>query len=299
MERSIINFHTFIRRYCIDRSDMLKSIRLDTQLKTLGIYEKSMSMTEEQVVHAIYQRIKSLSREEAIKIENDPTLRKNECSINIDILEITLENIEKIDPLLYKNLNSIKNICSHMIQSSKLRGNTHYHGWSEKEKEKIIDTERSQLISLINETDEDDLTDVPPLFFRRVLSEDMEKSLLFAIKKKWHEKVEQKSSFSNKDYLLIHENQFKKVFNQEKIIQTPLQRGEKRIYQLNPWELKGVSYQMDTHLILTNPKTELYWCSDKLDWAIIKDHEDHYHIWGDCFLNTTELFHSDLNKNER
>lgn len=285
MDQTIINFHTFIRRYCIDRRNTLKENRLIAQLKALGIYEEVKAMPEDQAIEAIFEKIKRLDHNEFINIENDPALSKKSYNINIDILEIILQNIEKIDPLQFESLNDIKNASLQNIQSSKISDNSHYHSWSKKEKEKIIETEISHLISLIKKTDKDDLKEISPLFFRRVLSNDEEKTLLLTFKNKWHKKAEQSEHISNTDYLRLHEDEFKKIFKRENIVEILLHRGENRVYELNTWDIDGASYEMDTHIILTNPNSELYWCTQKMDWALIKDHEGYYHIWGDCFIN--------------
>lgn len=296
MDQACINFHTFIRRYCIDRSNKLKKNRFMAQLKALGIYEEVKAMPENKALEAICQKIKRLDHDEVFKIENDLKSSEKSCNINIDILEIILQNIEKIDPLQFKSLNDIKSASIQNIQSSKISENINYCGWSKKEKEKIIHTEISKLIILIKNVEKDDLAEIPPLFFRRVLSDDEEKTLLLTFKNKWQEKAEQNELIANKDYLLLHDNEFNQMFERENIVQILLQHGDNRVYELNTWDQDGVSYEIDTHIILTTNGSELYWCTQKLDWAIIKDHEGYYHVWGECFTNDAVQNMNNFNK---
>lgn len=47
MHKTILNFHTALRSYCIERMTQMHKQQILTQTKVYGIYEKTQSMTEE------------------------------------------------------------------------------------------------------------------------------------------------------------------------------------------------------------------------------------------------------------
>jgi len=74
--------------------------------------------------------------------------------------------------------------------------------------------------------------------------------------------------------------QFIKGVNLEKFIEWLVSHGEERIYEINTCEVDAVSYIMDTTALVIKSKLEAYWCSDIMDWALIKDHEGFIFVCG-------------------
>lgn len=296
MDNIIYSFHTLIRRFCMDRRDKLKSKRSVAQLKALSIYEETQNMTEEQVVQSIYEKIISLNREEAIEIENNQKLRKASCGINIDILEIILQNVEKLEPERYSKLNEIKSVTIGIVKSSKINETRNYVGWSVEHKKNISEREIDQLVTFIGNIDENDLKDVPPLFYRRVLSKEEEREVLSKLQNKWFVKIDQQYNLANREILNINSGDFAAIVDRERMVDLIIDRGEKRIYEINMCELDAASYIMDTHAMLKSKNIQTYWCSDKMDWAIIKDHDGFFFICGEFLINTCNtknIFYAD------
>ncbi len=280
MNIRICNFHTVIRKYCMDRMKWLRNNRIIAQRNALGIYDETKDMTEEQTIGEIYHKIRGLSREEAAELENNTELRKACCSIHIDILEIILQNLERQEPEQYEALDEIKNAAINLVQASRINENRNYFGWSQEEKKTITEEEINQLVSYIKTIDDNSLEEVQHLFYRRVLTKEEEREIIKKLQDNWLETTKHLYCESTNEIACFYSHEFEETVDRNKIIDLLKDKGETRIYEINSCDLDAVSYIMDTEALLMNQKSQAYWCSEGMDWAIIKDHEGFYFVCG-------------------
>lgn len=246
--------------------------------KVLGIYEETKDMTENQVIQSMHEKIISLSPKESIEIESNEELRKHAYGININILEVILKEIEKLEPEQYTTLNEIKNIAIDIVKDSKINEHIHYVGISNEDKETICENEKQELIIYMHSIIEDDLRDVPQLFHRRVLTEKKVSEVFSKLQNSWLNKCQY--ALSTDEILCIDSNYFINTVDLDKLIKLLIDHSNESIYEINYCDLDAASYIMDTNALILNNKSQAYWCSDKMDWAIIKDHEGFFFICG-------------------
>lgn len=289
MNETINNFHTLIRRYCMDEIYTLKKDQIIEQRKNLNIYEETKDMTENQVNQCIYEKSVSLSLEDWIELEHNIDLHRNKCamviSISIDILNVILKGIEKIEPEKYKTLNDMKNTVSDVVNASKISEIRHYSGFNKEDKETVCENMKQELIHYINTINEAHLSDVTPLFYRRVLTEKKISELCIKLRKQWLDKAVPFSTLATHEIVSFKTNYFLKTVDQDKLIRFLKNNGEERIYEINTCEVDPASYIMDTTALVIRGMSEAYWFSDKMDWALIRDHEDFYYICGENFVS--------------
>lgn len=285
MSSRMRNFQTLVRRYCINKINYLENERIIMQREALGIYEETRDKTQEQVIQAICEKIISLSYKEAMEIENAGELDKEPCNIKIDILEVILQSVEKIEPEQYSSLSEIKKDAIHLVRTSKISETISYLGWSGEDKERISESEINETVSYMKSIMENDLKNVSPIFYRRVLSEEEEGEVVRKLQDKWLKRTQQYYNRPTKEILSFNSNEFATATNQNKIIELLRFHGEEKIFEINACEVDAVSYIMDIDALSLNHNIQPYWCSNKMDWAIIKDHEDVIFVCGEFLVN--------------
>lgn len=294
MNNLILNFHTLMRKYCVERIQHLKSEHLIAMRKAFEVYDDTKDMTEEQTIQCIHEKMCSVSREKMRQIENNEELRKHSCAVNNDILDVILKNIEKVDPDKYAVLNKIKMAVIDIVKSSKINSIKGYTNISNDEKEKICEKEKQVLISYIHSIHEENLWDVPQLFYRSVLTEENVAEVFSVFEKQWLNRVMQHFDEPMDGVLRFHSSSFIEEIDLDRLIQLLIHYGDERIYEINSCEVDAVSYIMDTSALCLRNKLQANWFSDKMDWAIIKDHSSFVFLCGELLVNA---YKSNLFKN--
>ncbi|GEM_PF-4986147 len=185
------------------------------------------------------------------------------------------------------------------MRTSRISENIKYAGWSYEDKIRISEREINKIVFYMKNIDENDLKNVLPLFYRRVLSEEEEREVLRKLQDKWLKRTQQYYNKSTKEIISFRSNDFSTPANRNKIIDLLICHGEKRIYEVNVCDVDSVSYIMDIDALSFNRNIQPYWCSNKMDWAIIKDHEGAIFVCGEFLVNAYKngkYFRSDSEK---
>lgn len=193
-------------------------------------------------------------------------------SIRKEILEVILRKIESRTAEEFDSFNQIKEFVLNECNKSEIDERYHFD-ISNEMKIKVCNDEKKKFYDFINSLDEGELTNIEPLFYRRVLPE----TKIREIKKKIDEVC-----LENKSYLCFKKEEFEVAVRLEELINILVQHEVRNIYEINVGGIDTASYIMD--LSVFNPYFidgfNIYWCSEHLDWVIIKDHEGYYFIYG-------------------
>lgn len=270
MNDRIAKFHTICRKYCIDILNIIKNKNMAISERFNIIYKKNNG-----------DHIKALD-----EFEKDTTVKSliNELneeypnwSIRKEILEVILRKIESRTAEEFDSFNQIKEFVINECNKSEINEKYHFD-ISNEMKIKICNDEKKKFYDYINSLDEGELTNVEPLFYRRVLPE----VKIREIKKKIDE-VCYRYDLENKSYLCFKKEYFEVAVRIDEIINILAQHEVRNIYEINTGGIDTASYTMD--LSVFNPYFtdgfNIYWCSEHLDWVIIKDHEGYYFIYGE------------------
>ncbi|MBB2183250.1 hypothetical protein H0486_10200 [Lachnospiraceae bacterium MD1] len=293
MNSIVLNFHTLIRKYCMERIQKLKSDQLVAMRKAFEVYDDTKDMTEEETIQCIHKKMCSVDREKMKQIVNNEELRKYWCAVNIDILDVMLKNIEKVEPEEFSSVEEIRKKIINIVKSSKISGIKGYDNISNDEKENICEKEKQICISYMNSIHEEKLRDAPQLFYRRVISKEKEAELISDFEKQWLNKVMQHFDEPMDGVLRFHIGSFTEEIDLDRLTQLLIDHGDERIYEINSCEVDAVSYIMDTNVLCLKNKTQAYWFSEAMDWAIIKDHSSFVFLCGGLLINA---YNSDLLK---
>lgn len=200
--------------------------------------------------------------------------------MNRGILDVVLKGIEALEPEDYNTLNEWIDAVVKVVKACKISPIKGYVGISQEQKERICACERQRLISFVLHIEENNLNDVPALFYRKVLTDSKRFEVFQKLQSIWLDKTVQHYYTSTNEIVCFDSEQFIRGVNLEKLIQCLVNHGEERIYEINTCEVDAVSYIMDTTALVIKSKLEAYWCSDKMDWALIKDHEGFFFVCG-------------------
>ena len=84
----------------------------------------------------------------------------------------------------------------------------------------------------------------------------------------------------------------------DELVNVLTQHGINRIYEINTGGASTASYIMD--LDAFDPYYiegfDIYWCTEQLDWLIIKDHEGYFYIYGEWLINKLKELWNDWEK---
>jgi hypothetical protein len=190
---------------------------------------------------------------------------------------VILIKIENRTSEEFDSFSEIKELVLNECSESKI-DERYSFGITNEKKIEICNDEKKKFYDFINSIDEKALTNVEPLFYRRVLP----KSKISEIKKKIDE-VFYRNDSTKVTCLCFKEEDFRMAVKISEIISILSSHDIHKIYEINTGEIDAASYNMD--LSVFNPYFidgfNIYWCSDEMDWVIIKDHEGYYFIYGE------------------
>jgi hypothetical protein len=270
----IIGFHILSRKYFIDVLTNVKSKTKHIGDEFNKIYKKNNG-----------DHVKSFS-----VFENDSTVRKlvddlNESypnwSVKKEILEVILRKIESIIPEDFSALNQIKQVVLDVCDEAKIDERKHF-GISNEMQIEICKVEKEKFYYYVNGIAEEDLLNVAPLFYRVVLSENK----ISDIKKKINE-ICYNSNLEKETSLCFKVDDFQTEVSLDRIVDALTQHEISKIYEINTGGIGTVSYSMDLYAF--DPYyidgCNIYWCTDQLDWLIVKEHEGYYFIYGEWLMH--------------
>jgi hypothetical protein len=266
----ITAFHTIARRYLIGILNDFK----DRKMEISGLYNK------------IYKKNNGDHRRTDDEFEKDITVKilMNELNtqypnwvIREKILKVILIKIESRTAEEFDSFSEIKEFVLNECNESKI-DERYSFGTSNEKKIEICNEEKKKFYDFIDSIDEEVLTNIEPLFYRRVLP----KSKISEIKRKIDE-VCYRNDSANEACLCFKEEDFRMAVKINEIISILSNHNVHKIYEINTGGIDTASYIMD--LSEFNPYFidgfNIYWCSNQMDWIIIKDHEGYYFIYGE------------------
>ncbi|MCQ1531613.1 hypothetical protein [Lutispora saccharofermentans] len=274
MKDRIAGFHTISRRYLIDILTDIKNRNMEIGERFNKIYKKNncdyiKSTNEFKDDVEVKRLIDELS-------ESHPY-----WNIKIEILEAILRKIEGNTPENFYSLSQIKESVIHSCHESEIDGRKHFD-ISDEVKIEICNAEKKKFYEYINNICEEDLINAAPLFYRRALSENE----ISEIKRKIHA-VCYKPGLEKEMTLCFKEEDLKIEIGSDEIINILRQQETSQIYEINTGGIGTASYIMD--LSVFDPYYidgfDIYWCTEQLDWVIIKDHEGYYYFYGEWLIN--------------
>jgi hypothetical protein len=212
--------------------------------------------------------------------------------IKKDILEEILRKIESIKLENFHSLNQIRDTILKVLDEAKVDDRIHYD-ISDEVVIEICNDEKKKFYDYINNIRDEDLTNIIPIFYRRVLSE----SIVTEIKEKINT-VRYTTSLEKEMHVCFKHEDFEGQFGIYELVDILRKHGANRIYEINTGGISTASYIMD--LSAFNPYYidgfDIYWCTEQLDWLIIKDHEGYYIIYGEWLINELKCLWNDWEK---
>lgn len=263
MDKRINGFHTYSRRYHIQIIESTRKALSELFNEINKITKDSISYYENKEVMNLFEEF------------NNKNLY---CLIKSDISQAILNKIEAISPEKFESLQEIKETIISLCEEAKIDERKHYSDVSEELKTEICNKEKIKFINHINSIDEDELENIEPLFYRRVLSIEKIKEIKEKINEIWYE-----SMFNEKDFTYYDKSEFQEKVKLENLLSILKEKAVDKVYEINTGGINSVSYIMELsalNLYYTDG-CDIYWCSDEMDWMIEESHEGFYIIYGD------------------
>lgn len=195
-----------------------------------------------------------------------------------NVLNAILFETERFRPEEFKSLEEAKNFFKLVANEAQ---SIFTKPPNEEISEKAMHEEREKLCKFIDEQSEQDLSEVKPLFYRRVLSDKESKTILEKLKSRWKlpesywypltiEKPEKVEAFQDA--------YFEKEVGAEKLQKILSEHKVDKIYVIKE---DGLDYEFE--LSVFEPYysgAEGFWCDDNFDWIIYASHESSMTIGG-------------------
>lgn len=274
MEERVNSFYTLSRKYFMD---MLTEIR-DKNMEVREQFQNILIRNGRDYAKAI----REFETDNTVKcIINELNEMHPFWYIRKVIQEAILRNIEKIVPEEYSSLVQIKKAVVTACREADIDERIHFDAADEIVTE-ICNTEKQRFYEYLCNISEEDLDKTVPLFYRRVLSDDKASEIEKRMDEIWYN-----SNVRKEEMLCFKQEDFEAEVSLSQIIDILMQHGTDRIYEINTGGIASASYLMD--LSALNPYFadgfNIYWCTDEMDCAIIKDHEGCYFICGEWLVD--------------
>ena len=261
MREKIEGCHTSARRYCIDRINDLR--------------ERGQKVCE------IFMETNDMNNHEIQNLLKDSSNSLNILSIRVEIMKVILRKIESIIQENYLSLEQIKNSLVDICMKATIHDNISFaeaNGF----KSEICCEEKQKFCDFLYALESESLHNVKPLFFRRVLPKDTAKKIkeeLCGILNDFHS--------SREDILCFKEECFLEELDIEVLKDIFKKYGVDKIWEINLGEIVPVSYVIDISGFkpFNEDGFNIYWCSEKMDWAIEQNHEGYYFVYGKWLIN--------------
>lgn len=281
----IINLHSISRRYFINRMNDIKIKCLPINRKFQEIYIKN----NYNVNYAMKE------------FENDCTSKKlidelNESYSNWQvregILEAILINIESIILENLKSLSQFKEEIKIACYKAKIDKRKHFNITNE-EINLICIGEKDMFYDFINNISNKNLNSIEPLFYRMVIAEskiiDIEEKI-YGLRNRNFLSGEAILCFKQEDVTIkIDIKHMREILKTLKL---------EKVYEINTGGVGKASYIMDISAFspFDTDGFNIYWCTDKLDWSIEKNHEGYYIFYGQELMEEVKKLWDDWSK---
>jgi hypothetical protein len=245
----VLNLHTSIRRYCIERRSLWAG-RYD-ELRAGGRDRKGREYSDEAL--STFPRYL--------------------------ILDAMLEQIERYRPEEFASLEEAKECFGAIADETRL--DERFLGGLET---KAIDEERGLLEEFIENQTGDSLSEVEPLFYRRVISETEENAIRASLKERWgidHGYWFPLSNEGPADVEAFQDQYFESEVGTEKLEQILRSRGVTRVWEIGEGKRR---YEVDVSHIepyyYYSGGEECFWGDETFDWIMYASHEGSLTIGG-------------------
>lgn len=256
----IINFYNEVRRYGVYNSAFW-----DKQGSELGEkFRYRYSKTKEFILYQAEEYSNTNSRKA--------------------ILKLILNEIEKTVPGNFKTIEDMKKYTIYIIENSKIDEDEYifkpYKAYLEKAVHEAVEDEKQKLKNFIISLDEENLQNVKPLFYRRVLTEEEGK----AIKESLRE-IYRKFTCDDKDILYGNCLYIDKELPPQILRNIFIKRGIKKLYEI----YAGRKIYREIDVSIFDPydvgESDRYWSSSDMDWVISANHEGDIYICGSWLID--------------
>ena len=151
------------------------------------------------------------------------------------------------------------------------------------ERDQMISDERERFGSYLATLSPQELQRVPPLPYRRILTEREADRLWWRLERRWgphrHGFWYPPESVAAPDNTVAFNDEWFALYMPSGLRQILARRGVKRIWQLST---EGPQYEMDLALLFSSYRqTEGYWIADKMEWVLYQSHEHSLTVAGD------------------
>lgn len=254
----IINFYNEVRRYCI---------------YNIAFWSKQGSELGEKF------RYRYSTTKEFILYQAEESSNTNSRK---GILELILNEIEKTMPENFKTIEDMKKHTIYIIESSKIDEDEYifkpYKTYLEKAVHEAVEDEKQKLKNFITSLDEENLQNVKPLFYRRVLTEEEGE----AIKESLRE-IDRKFTCDDKDTLYGNSFCVSKELPPQILRNIFIKRGIKKLYEI--YVGRKIYREIDVSIFDPYHESDRYWSSSDMDWLISANHEGDIDICGSWLID--------------
>ncbi|WP_160672166.1 hypothetical protein [Clostridium sp. C8-1-8] len=266
MNSNVVAFHNLCRLYIID---ILKSYRkgIDTIDKKACELYKVINTWNCESIRQLYMQYN----------EKNPF-----WTIKAEILKVILQRIESIELNSLHDLKEIKNIVIELSSKAKIDRRLGFSGVDKAKVNIICDNEKNSFFSYFSNIYEEDLVDVPQLYYRKILDRKRAENIKIEVEERVHRFYEA----NNPDlFVSIKKEIFEEHVNIRKLIKI-INNKVTRIYQL---DYDGIyeSFIMDLCIDGFFPfdRGDATWCTSRLDWFVRRHHEGYYLIAGKFIIS--------------
>ena len=249
MADSVSNLHSAIRRYCIERRSFW-ALRYD-EIRAAGRDRKGRGYSDEAL--STFPRYL--------------------------MLDAILEQFERYRPEDFANLEEAKEFLRAVVEETILD-----ERFSTGLEKMAIDEERSLIAEFIERQTVASLSEVEPMFYRRVMSETEESAIRARLKERWGVDSGYWFPLSNdrpEDVEAFQDQCFEDEVGTAKLEQILRSRGLTRVWEIGEGSRR---YEMDISQIepyyYYSGGEERFWGDDTFDWIIYASHEGSLTIGG-------------------
>lgn len=194
-----------------------------------------------------------------------------------EILKAILIGIESINLKEFKEISKIKDKIVYIIKNTQIKESCRN---IYKSMNININKEKEQFNDFIKYLKNEDLNNVQPLFYRKVLSEIEIDRLLNKI-----------DTLHTLQVISLTSEKLKNILKVTDFTEALFKHNVNKVYELSTSTRFYTSYEMD--LCAFNPFTKFnedwYWFTNDVDWMIRFDHEGYAYIYGNWFIDELGL----------